>query len=74
MGTSTPGQGQSQPCWDNNTVGASYYAQHFTYTILLNPMRTLQNRNYYNPRFMDEETEIQRGYTAGEQEPRFERL
>lgn len=55
-------------------MGASYYAQHFTYTILLNPMRTLQNRNYYNPRFMDEETEIQRGYTAGEQEPRFERL
>lgn len=58
MGTSTPGQGQSQPCWDNNTVSVSYYAQHFTYIILFNPMRTLQNRNH-NLHFMDEETEIQ---------------
>lgn len=48
-------------------MGVSFCAHHFTYIILLNPMRTPQGRNYYNPHFTDEETEIQRGHRAGEQ-------
>ena len=30
-------------------------------------MRTTRGRNYYNPHFTDEETEIHRGHTAGKQ-------
>lgn len=31
-------------------------------------MRTPRGRNYYNPHFTDEETEIHRGHTAGRKE------
>lgn len=60
--------GSSQSSLAGITLCVSYCAQHFTIYYLFNPMRIPGVRHYYNAHFLDEETEVQRGRTAGKQQ------